>query len=134
MICPREAKVKRIKGPKARGLLKERFKMSKGSQRGPRELITGLRGGILNRDLSECRVAILGGDARQENRWDGFKEALFFMARRDGGNGELRRLVATLRAKSIDLMIILARWNSHSATSQIQRLCRTLGVRVVVVR
>ena len=108
--------------------------MSKGSQRDPRELIVGPRSGMLNKNLSECRVAVLGGDARQVNRWTGFKESLFFMARRDGGNGELRRLSASLRTKSIDLMIILARWNSHSATKQILRLCRTLGVRVVVVR
>lgn len=90
---------------------------------------TEITGGV----ATELRVAILGGDARQAGRWPEFKAPLFFMACRDGGNGELRRLLATLRAKSVDLVIILARWNAHSATNQVQRLCRRIGVRVLIV-
>jgi len=47
--------------------------------------------------------------------------------------GELRRLIAAVRARSVDLVIILARWNGHSATSVVRRFCRRAGVEVVVV-
>lgn len=103
------------------------------AKKGVQHNLKFVAGGQSEDDLSGCRVAILGGDSRQAHRWPRFKSALFFMARRYGGNGELRSLVARLRAKSIDLVIILARWNGHSATKQVQRLCRTLGVRVIVV-
>lgn len=79
------------------------------------------------------RVAILGGDARQRDRWPQYTAARFFTACRDGGNGELRRLLAALRAQAFDLVVILARWNSHAVTGPVRRTCRQLGVRVEVV-
>jgi hypothetical protein len=82
---------------------------------------------------TEARVAIFGGDDRQAERWAHFKGARFFASPKGGRNGELRRLTASLRARSIDLLLILARWNGHSATKQIRRLCRRLGVRVVIM-
>lgn len=58
---------------------------------------------------------------------------MFFQAGRFGGNGELRRLLSALRAGAIDLVVILARWNGHSATARVRRLCRSRGVPVTLV-
>lgn len=82
------------------------------------------------------RVAILGGDARQEGRWSDlgeFGEAVYFQGRRFGGNGELRRLEQAIRAGSFALVVILARWNGHATTSKVLRLCRRRGVTVMIV-
>jgi hypothetical protein len=79
------------------------------------------------------RVAVLGGDARQRGRWPEYPGARFFAARGDGGNGELRRLLAALRARAFDLVIVLARWNAHAVTGRVRRACRALGVRVEVI-
>ena len=79
------------------------------------------------------RVAILGGDARQEGRWSELGEAVYFQGRRFGGNGELRRLEQAIRAGSFALVVILARWNGHCATEKVMKLCRRRDVRVVIV-
>jgi hypothetical protein len=79
-----------------------------------------------------ARVAVVGGDGRQRERWQGDDRVVFFMAPRDGGNGELRRLEAALRAGSIDRVVILARWNGHAATRRVRRLCRARAVPVEV--
>lgn len=85
------------------------------------------------------RVAILGGDARQEGRGTDFGElgefgeAVYFQGRRFGGNGELRRLEQAIRAGSFTLVVILARWNGHATTSKVLRLCRSRGVTVMIV-
>ncbi len=80
------------------------------------------------------RVALMGGDSRQTARWDGLGEAIiFFQAPRYGGNGELRRLQSALRAGSFDLVVILARWNGHSATKQVRAICKRLGIPVQVL-
>ncbi len=78
------------------------------------------------------RVAILGGDGRQADRWTGLGKVVHFQARGDGGNGELRRLLAALRSGRIALVVILSRWNGHSATTAVRKLCKKHGIRVEV--
>ena len=78
------------------------------------------------------RVALVGGDGRQARRWDG--AVVQFRAPRDGGNGELRRVLSALRSGRYGRVIILAQWNAHSATVAIRRLCRQLGIPFEVVR
>lgn len=80
------------------------------------------------------RVAILGGDGRQSDRWAAWGETVHFQARGDGGNSELRRLLSALRSGKIGLVVILARWNGHSATAAVRKLCKKHGIRVEVVR
>ncbi len=80
------------------------------------------------------RIAVLGGDGRMlRNRGAGARFRVF-KGRRFGGNGELRRLEAALRSGRIDRVFILARWNGHSATTRVLRLCRKLDIPVRVVR
>ncbi len=83
--------------------------------------------------LPTLRVAVLGGDARQEGRWLELGTPVYSQARRFGGNGELRRLESALRSGAIDRVVILARWNGHSATTKVRRLCRNRGVPVTVI-
>ncbi len=78
------------------------------------------------------RVAVYGGDGRQEERFE-LPNAVFFMSSRFGGNGELRRFENALRAGMIGEVIILRKWNGHSGTSKVRRLCRQLGVPYRVV-
>lgn len=80
------------------------------------------------------RVAVLGGDGRF--RLPELLDGVYtlFKSARDGGNSEARRLEAGLRAGSFDKVILLVRWNSHSATRRIRRLCKQLGVAVELRR
>jgi hypothetical protein len=78
------------------------------------------------------RVAVLGGDGRHAERWSSDGEVVHFQAPGDGGNGDLRRLQSALRAGSIGLVVIVARWNSHSATTAVRTLCKKHGIRVQI--
>ena len=81
---------------------------------------------------ADRRIAVFGGDARQLHRGARYGAARFFQSPRSGGNGELRRLVAALRAGSIDCVVVLTRWNGHSATGKLRRICRRYGVELVL--
>lgn len=77
------------------------------------------------------RIAVLGGDGRI-GRQGRTPKVRIFKAARFAGNGPLRGLEKALRAGGIDRVVILARWNSHSATTRIRRVCRLLGVPVEI--
>ena len=76
------------------------------------------------------RVAVFGGDARIASRlppgWRAFESQGF------GGNGPVRSLLRAIVAGSIDLVIILARWNGHSTTAAVLDACRRRGIPVRV--
>ena len=78
------------------------------------------------------RIAVYGGDGRQVEHFD-LPNAVFFQLSRNGGNGELRRLENALRAGAIGEVIVLRKWNGHSGTNKVRRLCRQLGVPYRVV-
>jgi hypothetical protein len=80
------------------------------------------------------RIAVLGGDGRVRPGLCAEGEVVTFRSPKDGGNGDVRRLEAGLRAGSYTKLVILSRWNSHVITRKIRRLCKRLGVAVVVVR
>ena len=79
------------------------------------------------------RLAVLGGDGRQLERWALLGEVICFQSPHDGGNGEQRRLLSALRAGSFDRVIILTRWNSHAVTQKVRRLCRQRKIPVEVL-
>ena len=81
---------------------------------------------------SPTRVAVLGGDGRFDWRSMADCRVRVFEGRRTGGNGPLRRLERALKSGGVDRVIVLARWNGHSATIRVRRLCRQLGVPVDV--
>lgn len=76
-------------------------------------------------------VAILGGDGRPLPGTP--SGARIFCSSRSGGNGELRRLRRALLSGTIEELIILTRWNGHSSTKLVTRLCRRLSIRVKLV-
>ena len=80
------------------------------------------------------RVAILGGDGRNRPGLVEAPDIVLFRSPRDGGRGEARRLEKALKSGTIGTVVVLVRWNSHSTTRKIRKLCARLGVRVVLVR
>lgn len=84
------------------------------------------------------RIAIMGGDGRLPSRvrllLPANVELRHFKAGRYGGGGEARALAQSIRTGGIDRVIVLSRWNGHSATLVIQRLCRRLDVPIQVVK
>lgn len=84
--------------------------------------------------VAASRTAILGGDGRHFGRWSEVGDVELFLATRDGGNGELRRLEAAVKGGAITLVIILARFNGHSATRRVRQLCASRGIPVLVAR
>lgn len=81
----------------------------------------------------ELRVAVLGGLGEAASR-DATGQMRYFGSAHDVGRGELVRLEQALRAGGIGRVIIRTRWNGHSATTRIRRVCRTLGVPVEFAR
>ena len=83
--------------------------------------------------VARDRVAVLGGDGRRADDWAPGADVRVFQGRRFGGNGELKRLERSMRAGAIDRLVVLARWNGHSATTFAVRLARRLGIPVEVI-
>lgn len=84
--------------------------------------------------VAPSRTAIFGGDGRHFERWSEVGDIELFRATRDGGNGELRRLEAAVKGGAITRVIILARFNGHSATGRVRQICAARGVPVLVAR
>lgn len=80
-----------------------------------------------------ARVAVVGGDGRFRPEALPGCRVRVFQARRYGGNGPLRSLESAIRSGGVDQVLILARWNGHSATRRVLRLCRQLRVPVEIV-
>lgn len=82
---------------------------------------------------AHVRLAVLGGDGRYQPQPVPGQEVRIYRARRYGGNGELRRLEQALRGGGIDRLLVLARWNGHSAVGRVLRICRHLRVPFEIV-
>jgi hypothetical protein len=82
--------------------------------------------------MSAMRVAVVGGDGRFRPEQLPGAEVRIFLARRYGGNRGLRDLVAAVQAGGVDRVVVLARWNSHSTTCRVLRVCRRRRVPVEV--
>lgn len=78
------------------------------------------------------RVAVLGGDGRLPAGLVEAPEVIVFRSPREGGNGDVRRLEAALRSRTIGTLIVLTRWNSHSATRKLRRVAKSCGVEIVM--
>ena len=72
------------------------------------------------------RVAVVGGLGHAPT--GDYHQTRYYGSPRDRGRGELVRLEQALRAGGIDRVVIRTRWNSHSATTRIRRVCRALGI------
>jgi len=52
----------------------------------------------------------------------------FFGSPRDTGLGDLKRLEAAIKAGSIDQVYMQTRWNGHTTTQTVTRLCKERGI------
>lgn len=86
--------------------------------------------------LSGCRrVAVFGGDRQRSAReLGGLEHVELFGSSGQTGQGELRRLVAAIRAGRIARVYLVLRWAGHSEVRAIRRLCRERGIRCEVFR
>jgi len=80
------------------------------------------------------RVALVGGDGRTPSSSPVGVELRLFAGSRDGGNGDQRALRAAIRAGSVDLVLVLSRFFSHSDFRCLKRLCRRRGIPLRVLR
>jgi len=79
------------------------------------------------------RIAVIGGDRRHGRiAWPATLDVRTYGSAGDGGAGELRRLVVSIKAGEVELVVALARWIGHSATTVLRRTCRQTGVRFLV--
>lgn len=81
-----------------------------------------------NQSQSRRRIAVFGGDGRRHPEAESQGDVRYFPSPGNGGNGGVKQLEASLKARGIDLVLVLTRWNGHSATKVIRQLCRHLGV------
>jgi hypothetical protein len=52
----------------------------------------------------------------------------FFGGPKDAGSGDLKAFEASLKAGTIDEVYLHIRWNSHSTTNLVRRLCRERSI------
>ncbi|KAI8470957.1 MAG: hypothetical protein J3K34DRAFT_508523 [Monoraphidium minutum] len=89
--------------------------------------------GALPGQRAPATVAFVGGkslkaaDARMLPQGAAVR---FFGSPRDMGQGELRRLEAALKAGGIDQVYMITRFNGHSVTQTVRRICRERGIPV----
>lgn len=76
-------------------------------------------------------IALVGGIAdRRSHQVEVNGTLKTFASSRNGGTGELRRLIASIRSGGIDEVWILTCWIGHSECHAIVRECRKRGVPV----
>lgn len=80
-----------------------------------------------------CRIAVFGGDARQERRFEHLRDVAFYPAAGCCGPHHAQRLVDSIRHGGVDRVFILVRWNSHSGTHRIRDVARAHGVPVTML-
>ena len=75
------------------------------------------------------RVAVYGGDLRRLVRaLTDLADVALFGSTGQTGQGELRRLLAALRAGAVREVCVIVRWAGHGEVDAIRRLCRRLRV------
>jgi hypothetical protein len=78
-------------------------------------------------------VLVVGGDGRQGDRRVGHTLVRAVASRKFGGNGQHRSLIASIRGGRVQLVLLLARWLGHSEAGAITDICRSVGVRYLIV-
>lgn len=80
------------------------------------------------------RVALVGGDCRVDLPSLPPHVVLErYGSRRDTGNGEQRRLIESIHAGVVDLVVLLVRWVGHSTSGRVRDACRRASVPVLII-
>lgn len=76
-------------------------------------------------------VALVGGIALEARKTlDAKARIKRFASAKEGGTGELRRLLASIKRGGIDEVWILVRWIGHSESRRIEEACAKRGIPV----
>lgn len=77
-------------------------------------------------------IAVYGGDSRIERLdWPKEYNLRFYRSAHDGGRGERQRMIASIKQRKIDVVIMLAKWMGHSDFEDIRRVGRTYCDKVI---
>lgn len=68
-------------------------------------------------------VALVGGDGRRRLHHNDCRISTFPSAR-DGGNGDVKRLLAAVAGGTIDVVILMTRWLGHSTSHAVTAACK----------
>ena len=82
---------------------------------------------------SSLRIAVFGGDSRQARRFRHVPDAVFYPAGGCAGPHHAQRLIDSIRHGGVDRILILVRWNGHSATRRIREVARAHAVPVTMI-
>jgi hypothetical protein len=77
-------------------------------------------------------VAIIGGRGRGGGEYPSGVTVRRFGSPHDAGNGALKRLLAAIGSGRVDLVVMVARWFAHSASSRVRGACQRAGVPCIV--
>lgn len=84
---------------------------------------------------SKRRVALVGGIAQHVlESLDATTRLRRFASAKEGGTGELRRLVESIKRGGVDEVWILLCWIGHSETAVIEKVCARQGIPVTRLR
>jgi hypothetical protein len=86
-----------------------------------------------SRSTPSRNVAVVGGRGGADTERAGTR-VRHYGSPKDVGHGELVRLEHALRSGGIDQVVLRTRWNAHTVTARIRRLCRVLGIPVTFAR
>lgn len=85
--------------------------------------------------MTRPRVALFGGDGRNAAKFADRGEVTVYQSLNEGkGDGEKRRLIASIKAGSFSLVIILAKWIGHEANREVRKVCRVHNIPLEVIR
>ena len=80
-----------------------------------------------SRSTPRRTIAVVGGRGGPDTEREGAR-VRYYGTPKDVGHGELVRLEQALRSGGIDRVVLRTRWNAHTVTARIRRLCRGLGI------
>lgn len=84
----------------------------------------------------KTRVAILGGKGMNPSYYGFGKnhKVRIYRSPKDGSELDAIRLAQSIKRGTIDLVVILTRFNAHTVTQRIRRICRNYNVTVEMRR
>ena len=86
----------------------------------------------MNKRVAQPYIAIVGGDGLR-NRIKINAPIRYYASRRHGGRAGVRKLLSSLRAGGVQLVVLLVRWLGHSDFHAVVAAAKTLGVPVITV-
>jgi len=89
----------------------------------------------ITREVSEKQkiIAVVGGDGRPHSRIPPADNVVYYRAPKDGGIGDSRSLIESIRAGRIEMVYVLSRWNCRDLTRRVRKLSKLYHFEVVMI-